>query len=46
MSEFSKNPLNKVVRGSKRAQYNKELIYNTLDSHFICQIPYVFEELL
>lgn len=44
MSEFSKNPLNKVVRGSKRARYNKELIYNILDSHFICQIPYVFEE--
>ncbi|HEY9117458.1 MAG TPA: pyridoxamine 5'-phosphate oxidase family protein, partial [Roseivirga sp.] len=27
-----------------RAQYDKELIYNILDSHFICQIPYVFEE--
>jgi len=43
MSEFSKKPVNKVVRGSKRAQYDKELIYNILDSHFICQIPYVFE---
>ncbi|NVK82961.1 MAG: pyridoxamine 5'-phosphate oxidase family protein [Cytophagia bacterium] len=43
MSEFNKNPLNKVVRGSRRAQYDKQLIYNILDSHFICQIPYVFE---
>lgn len=43
MTEFSKKPLNKVVRGSKRAQYDKELIYNILDSHFICQIPYTFE---
>ena len=43
MKTFEKKPLNKVIRGSKRAQYDKELIYNILDSHFICQIPYVFE---
>ncbi|WP_420387749.1 pyridoxamine 5'-phosphate oxidase family protein [Roseivirga sp.] len=43
MSEFIKKPLNKVVRGSKRAQYDKELIYSILDSHFICHVPYLFE---
>ncbi len=43
MQEFEKHPLNKIIRGSKRANYDKNLIYGILDSHFICQIPYAFE---
>ena len=41
MSEFEKTPLNKVVRGPKRAHYDKKLVYDILDSHFICYVPYI-----
>jgi uncharacterized protein len=43
MSEFSKSSLNKVVRGPKRAHYDKALINGILDSHFLCHVPYVHE---
>jgi nitroimidazol reductase NimA-like FMN-containing flavoprotein (pyridoxamine 5'-phosphate oxidase superfamily) len=43
MSEFSKSRLNKVVRGPKRASYDKALINEILDSHFLCHVPYVHE---
>lgn len=43
MSEFSKSSLNKVVRGPKRAHYDKALINEILDSHFLCHVPYVHE---
>ncbi|OEJ99711.1 pyridoxamine 5'-phosphate oxidase family protein [Roseivirga misakiensis] len=41
MSEFEKTPLNKVIRGSKRATYDKAQINGILDSHFICYVPYI-----
>ena len=43
MSEFSKSTYNKVIRGSKRALYDKALVYEILDSHFLCHVPYVHE---
>ena len=43
MSQFDKTLLNKVVRGSKRASYDKEAVYNILDSHFLCHVPYVYD---
>jgi len=43
MSDFSKLPLNKVVRGAKRASYDRETIFQILDHHFICHIGYDFE---
>lgn len=44
MSEFEKTSLNKVVRGPKRAHYDKDLVYQILDSHFICYVPYIHEK--
>lgn len=41
MTEFAKTPLNKIVRGPKRAHYDKKLVYEILDSHFICYVPYI-----
>lgn len=43
MSEFAKSHFNKVIRGSKRALYNEAEIYSILDSHFLCQVPYIYE---
>ena len=43
MAEFEKKPLNKVMRGPKRATYDKTKIYEILDSHFLCHVPYTFE---
>lgn len=41
MTEFAKTSLNKIVRGPKRAHYDKKLVYEILDSHFICYVPYI-----
>jgi len=43
MESFEKTPLNKVVRGPKRAHYDKALVNEILDSHFVCHVPYVYE---
>ena len=43
MSQFEKSTYNKVVRGPKRATYDKEVIHSILDSHFLCHIAYVHE---
>ncbi|KAA1243444.1 pyridoxamine 5'-phosphate oxidase family protein [Aquimarina sp. RZ0] len=43
MSAYQVNDLNKVIRGSKRATYNKEEINTILDAAFLCHIGYVFE---
>lgn len=44
MKEFQKKPLNKVVRGTKRATYSREEIYEIVDTHCLCHVGYVFEE--
>ncbi len=36
-------PLNKVVRGPKRAVTEKETVYEIIDSHMICYASYVYE---
>ncbi|MBV6644836.1 MAG: pyridoxamine 5'-phosphate oxidase family protein [Cyclobacteriaceae bacterium] len=38
-----KNPVSKVVRGSKRAVYTKDEVYQIIDAHSICHIPYLHE---
>ena len=43
MAEFNQTALNKVKRGSNRAIYNKDQVYDILDSHFICHVCYIYE---
>ncbi len=43
MSEFEKSALNKVVRGPNRANYDKNKIYEIVDSHFLCHMGYIYE---
>lgn len=43
MTEIKKSDLNKVVRGPKRATYNKEEIYQIVDNHVIAHLAYVHE---
>ena len=43
MDSFEKTPLNKVLRGPKRAHYDKAIVNEILDSHFVCHVPYVYE---
>ena len=40
--EFKKTEMNKVVRGAKKANYNKEEIYDILDATEICNIAFNF----
>ncbi|MBU2912491.1 MULTISPECIES: pyridoxamine 5'-phosphate oxidase family protein [Reichenbachiella] len=41
MTQFPKEAKNKVVRGAKRATYDKETIYEILDAGFLCHISFV-----
>ena len=41
MEQFEKTPKNKVVRGAKRATYDKEQVFNILDAGCICHISFV-----
>ncbi|MHA7059156.1 pyridoxamine 5'-phosphate oxidase family protein [Aquimarina sp. M1] len=43
MSEYKITPLNKVVRGAKRASYTVEEINKILDDTFLCHIGYVWD---
>ncbi|AXT49867.1 pyridoxamine 5'-phosphate oxidase family protein [Aquimarina sp. BL5] len=43
MSEYQVTPLNKVIRGSKRANYNVEEINRILDDAFLCHVGYVWQ---
>ncbi|WP_299216799.1 pyridoxamine 5'-phosphate oxidase family protein [uncultured Aquimarina sp.] len=43
MSEYQVTTLNKVVRGSKRANYDKEEINKILDDAFLCHVGYVWQ---
>ena len=38
--EFNKTELNKVIRGAKKASYNKDEIYSILDATEICNIAF------
>lgn len=39
-TEFEKTPRNKVKRGFKRASYDKALVYDIIDSHFLCHVSF------
>ncbi len=41
--EYNKTELNKVIRGAKKASYNKNEIYSILDATEICNIAFNFE---
>lgn len=43
MANYEITPLNKVVRGAKRATYDLEQINAILDSKFLCHIAYTWE---
>ncbi len=43
MTQFEKTALNKIKRGPKRASYEKEVVFDILDSHFLCHVPYDHE---
>ncbi|MBO6506299.1 MAG: pyridoxamine 5'-phosphate oxidase family protein [Kordiimonadaceae bacterium] len=39
-TEFEKTPRNKVKRGFKRASYDRALVYDIIDSHFLCHVSF------
>jgi len=41
MDKFIVTPKNKVVRGAKRASYDKKEVFDILDSGFICHLSWV-----
>ncbi|MEM9328255.1 MAG: pyridoxamine 5'-phosphate oxidase family protein [Bacteroidota bacterium] len=43
MEKSEISTLNKVVRGAKRALYEREIAYDIIDSHMICHVAYVYE---
>lgn len=43
MANFDVTPLNKLVRGPKRASYDKEQVYRILDGKFLCHIGYSWQ---
>ena len=44
MSEFEKSSLNKVVRGPNRAVYDRQAVFDIVDSHFLCHLAYVYDD--
>ncbi|WP_109830487.1 pyridoxamine 5'-phosphate oxidase family protein [Reichenbachiella versicolor] len=40
MSHFEKTTLNKVIRGAKRATYDKKTVFEILDAGIICHLSY------
>ncbi|MFY0601057.1 MAG: pyridoxamine 5'-phosphate oxidase family protein [Cyclobacteriaceae bacterium] len=40
MTSFSKESRNKVIRGAKRASYDKKSIYEIVDAGFLCHISF------
>ncbi len=44
MKKFTPTKLSKIKRGAKNATYDKTAVFNILDAHFMCHVPYVFED--
>lgn len=44
MDNYSPSKLSKIRRGAKNATYDKTAVHTILDAHFMCHIPYVFED--
>ncbi|MBC9796562.1 pyridoxamine 5'-phosphate oxidase family protein [Sinomicrobium weinanense] len=42
MPNYETTPLNKLVRGPKRASYDQEQIYRILDKKFLCHVAYTW----
>lgn len=42
MPNYDTTPLNKIVRGPKRASYDQEQIYRILDEKFLCHVAYTW----
>jgi nitroimidazol reductase NimA-like FMN-containing flavoprotein (pyridoxamine 5'-phosphate oxidase superfamily) len=43
MTKFPKTDLNKVIRGSNRAKYDYEAIYQILDAGFMGHVSYIYD---
>ena len=44
MGEFEKTAYNRVKRIPQRGKYDREAVYEVLDSHFMCHASYIFED--
>ncbi len=44
MKKYTPSKLSKVKRGSQNADYDKTTVFTILDNHFMCHVPYVFED--
>lgn len=44
MKDYKKTSLNKVIRGAKRASYEKKDLYSILDNGYICQVAYLYQD--
>lgn len=42
-TDFAANNRNRVRRGLKRASYDKKLVYDIIDSHFLCHVAFEVE---
>lgn len=43
MEAYDKSDMNKVVRGAKRAAYDKDVVNDIIDGHLLCHVAYVHE---
>ena len=44
MDKYNPSKLSKVKRGAKNASYDKKAVHSILDAHFMCHVPYVFDD--
>lgn len=45
MDKYNPSKISKVKRGAKNAAYDKPKIFEILDAHFMCHVPYVFDDI-
>ena len=43
MKKYNPTSLSKIKRGSNRATYDQQAVFEILDAHFMCHVPYVFD---
>lgn len=43
MENYNPSKLSKIKRGAKNASYDKPKVFEILDAHFMCHVPYVFD---
>lgn len=44
MQNYNPNKLSKIKRGAKNAFYDKKTVFEILDAHFMCHVPYMFDD--